>query len=94
MCKRRTERRSNQVIFCHYFAHLARIICFKTHVAVGDNAYQLPVFFHNWNAGNFIPPHQLIGIADCMVWGKIKRISNDTVFASFYLVYILSLLLN
>ena len=82
-----------QAFRCHDVADGAGKVCFKAHITVGDNAYQLS-FLRNGHAGNMVLVHEFIRIGQGIVRSQVDRVHNDAMLGTLDQLHFPGLFIN
>src|SRR5262249_52968076 len=87
----RADWNGDQIVSSHYLADRQVEARLETQIAICKNAYKMSVFFHDRDAGNSIAFHHFDGIGNRVIGSHRHRVDDHSGFASFYLVYFVTL---
>src|SRR5690554_1726106 len=75
----------DEILGRHHLAY-GRVACQEFHVATCQNAHETIVFYDDRNARDVVFPHELANSRGGLGGGKLDRVGDDTVLASFDLL--------
>ena len=89
----RADGRCDKVFFCHNRTDFLTGVGNKAQIAVGENADQLAVL-NNRNTRNLVLAHKFVRVRNGINGRKEKRVHNNAVFGTLYLIDFVNLLFN